>query len=71
MSATDRAFDAVKAIFVYREQMADLRGDMSDLGQSVRALAASHANLRDRVSRIEGFLGRFGQGGSDLPLLDQ
>lgn len=71
MSATDRAFDAMKAIFVYREQMADLRSDMGELGQSVRALAASHANLRDRVSRIEGYLGGVAGGGANFPLLEQ
>ncbi|MDP3677426.1 MAG: hypothetical protein Q8R44_20400 [Novosphingobium sp.] len=71
MSATDRAFDAVKAIFVYREQMADLRSDLGELGQSVRALAASHANLRDRVSRIEGFLAGVGGGVANFPMLEQ
>ena len=71
MSATERAFDAVKAIFVYREQMADLRSDLGELGQSVRALAASHANLRDRVSRIEGYLGGLGAGKPSFPLLEQ
>ena len=71
MSATDRAFDAMKAIFVYREQMADLRSDMGELGQSVRALAASHANLRDRVSRIEGYLRGVAGGGVNFPLLEQ
>lgn len=66
MSATDRTLDTLKAVFTYRQQMADLRQDLKELGGSMRDLAASHANLRDRVSRIEGFLGRVG-GGGDLP----
>jgi hypothetical protein len=71
VSATDRAFDAVKAIFVYREQMAELRSDLGDLGQSVRALAASHATLRARVSRIEGYLAGVSKSGTQFPLLEQ
>lgn len=70
MSGTERAFDTLKAIFSYREQMADLREDLKDLGESMRALAASHANLRDRVSRIEGYLGRVGPHDGNLPRLE-
>jgi len=69
MSTADRALDAVKGVFTYREQIANLRQDLKDLGASMRDLAASHAQLRDRVSRIEGYLGRVGQ--SDLPRLPQ
>jgi hypothetical protein len=60
MSATDRALDAMKSVFTYREQIASLRQDLTELGSSMRALANSHAQLRDRVSRIEGYLGRVG-----------
>ena len=67
MSAADRALDAVKGVFTYREQITNLRQDLKDLGGSMRDLAASHAQLRDRV--IEGYLGRVG--GSDLPRLPE
>lgn len=69
MSAADRALDTVKGVFTFREQIANLRQDLKDLGGSMRDLAASHAQLRDRVSRIEGYLGRVGE--TDLPRLPQ
>ena len=70
MSATERALDALKAVFTYRQQMADLRADLKELGESMRALANSHAQLRDRVSRIEGYLGRVGGTRHDLPRIE-
>ena len=69
MSATERALEGLKAVFTYREQMTALREDMKELAGSMRNLAASHAQLRDRVSRIEGYLGRVGAGG--LPRIEQ
>lgn len=74
MSATERAFDTIKAVFTYRDQMAELRADMAEQGQSIRRLAASHAHLRERVNQIEGYLkGATGQpfSTSNLPQLEQ
>ena len=56
MSATESAFATLKSVFTYREQMAALREDLKELGRSMSALAASHANLRDRVNHIEGYI---------------
>lgn len=54
MSAGEKAFGVIKAVFTMKDQLDDLGKDLATLGQGVARLAEAHADLRDRVSRLEG-----------------
>ncbi len=56
MSAFDRAYNAVKTVMLSNERFDRLEEELKAMGQDVSALAGSHADLSERVARVEGFL---------------
>lgn len=56
MSATDKGFGLLRAIFSYEERLKGIDKEIALLAASVSQLARSHADLSDRVARMEGFL---------------
>ncbi|MBX7480959.1 hypothetical protein [Qipengyuania qiaonensis] len=56
MSAFDRAYNAVKTVMLSNEKFDRLEEELRALGQDVSSLAYSHAELAQRVARIEGFV---------------
>jgi hypothetical protein len=56
MSAGEKAFGVIKAVFTMKDQLDDLGKDVEGLSDRFVRLAEAHAELRDRVSRVEGVL---------------
>jgi hypothetical protein len=56
MSATEKAFNALKSILTHQERMDGLEGKIVAIGGRLERLAESHVALRERVSEIEGYL---------------
>lgn len=56
MSAAEKAFGAIKTVLTLKEQLDALGGDMTMLNARLGELAGAHADLRDRVSRLEGII---------------
>ena len=56
MSATGKALTAIKAILTIKEQLDALGRDVAALNARLSGLATARADLRDRVSRLEGVI---------------
>lgn len=56
MSGTEKAFGLLKTWMLVNERFDALDGKLKDLGSDVAALARSHADLAQRVARIEGMI---------------
>ena len=56
MPVAERTWGAFKSFVLYQETIKAMREDMAALARDVSALGNAHADLRDRVSRIEGVL---------------
>ncbi|MEO6093496.1 MAG: hypothetical protein ABIT04_12840 [Novosphingobium sp.] len=56
MSAAEKALGMIKAVLTYQERFDKLERNLCELSDRLTRLADSHANLRDRVSAIEGYL---------------
>lgn len=64
MTAFGDALGAVKQVILLSERMEAMDKRISALASDVDGLATSTGNLRDRVSRLEGFLEGVGAGRS-------
>jgi len=67
MSATEKTFGVLKAVFVYQETIKAIREDMTALAMDVGALSRAHASLAERVARIEGMIEGAAMAGSLRP----
>lgn len=56
MSVSERTWGAFKSFVLYQETIKAIRDDMAALARDVAALGRAHADLRDRVSRLEGVI---------------
>ena len=56
MSVAERAFEVIKAVFVYQDTMKAIREDMAALASDVGALGRAHAGLAERIARLEGII---------------
>ena len=54
MSVLDRVLTAVKDVVLLREQMKELRGDVTALGGDIKGLVDDIRDLDRRVARLEG-----------------
>jgi len=55
-SAGEKAVGALKTILTLKDQLDGLGRDMAGLNARLAGLAEAHADLRDRVSRLEGVI---------------
>ncbi len=56
MSVFDRAFGAIRSAMLMSDQFEAMKGDLRDLSHDVTDLGRSHADLAQRVARLEGFI---------------
>lgn len=56
MSAGEKALGFIKTVFTVKDQLDDLGRDQKALNSRLAKLAEAHADLRDRVSRLEGVI---------------
>ncbi|MCY7398522.1 MAG: hypothetical protein LH466_06775 [Sphingomonas bacterium] len=56
MSTSDKAFALIKTAFTFQERMDRMGNSLEDVANDLARLSEAHANLRDRVSKIEGYL---------------
>lgn len=56
MSALGGAMQAIRSVLLLQEKVAALNWTVEAQGQSLAQLADAHADLRDRVSRLEGVM---------------
>ena len=56
MPAAESAWNVLKSLVLYQETMKAVRDDVAALSRDVAALSVAHADLRDRVSRLEGVI---------------
>ena len=56
MPAAESAWNVLKSLVLYQETIKAVRDDMAALARDVVALSRAHADLRDRVSRLEGVI---------------
>jgi hypothetical protein len=56
MSVSEKTWGVFKSFVLYQETLKAVRDDMAALSRDVAALSGAHANLRDRVSRLEGII---------------
>lgn len=56
MPAAEGAWNVLKSLVLYQETIRAVRDDMAALAHDVAALSRAHADLRDRVSRLEGVI---------------
>ncbi len=67
MSGTEKAFGLLKTWMLVNERFDALDGKLKNLGSDVAALARSHADLGQRVARIEGMIEGAAMAGSSPP----
>ena len=56
MSGFDRVYQGLKAVMMMDERFDRIDIQLRDLADDLDALASSHAELAQRVARIEGFI---------------
>ena len=56
MPGAESAWNVLKSLVLYQETIKAVRDDMAALARDVAALSGAHADLRDRVSRLEGII---------------
>ena len=56
MPVAERTWSAFKSFVLYQETIKAIRDDMAALSRDVASLSGAHADLRDRVSRLEGII---------------
>lgn len=56
MSVSESTWGVFKSFVLYQETIKAVRDDMAALARDVGALSGAHADLRDRVSRLEGVI---------------
>lgn len=56
MSVGEKAFSLVKTAFTFQERMDRMGDGVEAVAGDLAKLSEAHANLRDRVSTIEGYL---------------
>ncbi|WP_174278498.1 hypothetical protein [Sphingomonas bacterium] len=56
MAVAERTWGAFKSFVLYQETIKAIRDDMAALSRDVAALSNAHADLRDRISRLEGVI---------------
>lgn len=56
MSAFDRIYGGIKAVMLMNERFDRIDNQLRDLGGDLGNLAASHVELAQRVSAIEGYI---------------
>ena len=56
MSAGEKAFAVIKTAFTFQERMDRIGDSIEAVAGDLARLSEAHANLRDRVSVIEGYL---------------
>ncbi len=70
MSAFDRVYGGIKAVMLMEERFDRIDTQLRGLGDDVGLLANSHAELAQRVARIEGYVrGRADQAASQSRLM--
>jgi hypothetical protein len=56
MSAFDRIYSGLKAVMLMDERFDRIDSELRGLSQDFSGLAASHADLAQRVAAIEGYI---------------
>ena len=56
MSTISDTLKAIRAVLLLQDKVAQLTQTVESQGSRLNRLADAHADLRDRVSRLEGFL---------------
>lgn len=56
MSGAEKAFGVIKTIMMMNERFDRLEEKNKDLAQDLGALGRSHAELAERVAKIEGYI---------------
>ncbi|WP_288938389.1 hypothetical protein [uncultured Sphingomonas sp.] len=56
MSTLGDTVKAVRAVLLLQEKLADLTKTVEQQGAKLSQMANAHADLRDRVSRLEGVI---------------
>ena len=56
MSACGRVFVVIKSAMLMNERFDSIKSDLQKLSGTIAHLSNSHADLAERVARLEGFL---------------
>ncbi len=56
MSTVGDALNAIRSVLMLQERIASLGREVEEQGSRLSKLADAHADLRDRVARLEGVI---------------